>query len=283
VKYKTVGGGGVLYDEYYNASAGASVSAKIPQIATLSAGAAANRTVRVKYQIDQKLVSYIDDPDGFQACCMRAPDQCTGRYIGEFVSGIGAVYYGSGKSIGGKAAIDAPIPGIDTKIFPSLEMKDAQTWERSVTFPQPVYFGFKVYDNAFTGQLPDWKCDSTEIPRSSLGYYFVGVSNVVDTAQIARDEATQNARRQVVQFLGEQIATGSTSSVTSSTDLGTQLQSDTFVTTAASGLAKFVQVVRECPTQVPMPSGYSYSSKILAFVPNAAVGDATGVLLQQGR
>jgi hypothetical protein len=281
VKYKTVGGGGVLYDEYYNASTGASISAKIPQIATVSVGAQVDRTVRVKYQIDQKLVSYIDDPDGFQACCMRAPDQCTARYIGEFVSGVGAVYFGSGRSVGGKVGMDLAISGIDSKIFPSLEVKDARTWERSVVFPQPVYFGFKVYDNAFTGQLPDWTCESTEVPRSSLGYYFVGVSEVLDSAAQARDAAATNARRQVVQFLGEQVATGSTSTTASSTALGTRLQNDTFVTTAAAGLARFVQVVRECPTQVPLPSGYSYSSKVLAFVPNVAVGDATGVLLEQ--
>ncbi|MES2643496.1 MAG: hypothetical protein V4850_28690 [Myxococcota bacterium] len=284
VKYKTVGGGGVVYDEYYNASTTASLSAQIPEIATVAVGGGVGRTVRVKYQLDTKMVSYIDDPGAFEACCMRAPDQCSSRYIGEFLSGTGAVYFGSGRQIGADIGIDAVIPGLDTKVFPKLEVKDAQTWERSIAFTQPVYFAFKLYPNSFVGKLPDWSCDSTEVPRSSLGYYFVGVSNVQDTAQLARDEAAQNARKQVVQFLGEQVTTGAatvTSTSGSAAELGTQLASASFVTTAAEGLARYVQVVKECPAQVAMPTGYSHTSRVLGFVPEASVAEVTTLLVQQ--
>ena len=97
-------------------------------------------------------------------------------------------------------------------------------------------------------------------------------------------EAAQNARKQVVQFLGEQVTTGAatvTSTSGSAADLGTRLASASFVTTAAEGLARYVQVVKECPAQVAMPTGYSHTSRVLGFVPEASVAEVTTVLMQQ--
>ncbi len=275
IQYKSVGGGGVLYDELYNASSGASISAQIPQVATISAGASTGRTVRVKYTIDQKMISYIADPDKYAACCARAPDQCPAEYIGEFVSGTGAIYYTSGVEAGAKLKVDPP--GLNVEIFPKLEVKHGQSWSRGIVFQEPVYFGFKLYPNA--AGAPDWDCASESVPLSSLGYYFVGVSPVVADEAKARDDAMLNARKQVVQFVGEQVQSGEVTVQTQASSAPLQLQSQSWVEGAASGLASLVQNRKTCVEKLPMPTGYEYRARALAYVPNASVDAAAALLV----
>ncbi len=277
IQYKVVGGGGVTYDELYNASTGASISAQIPQAATVSVGGSIGRTVSVKYVIDQKMVGYIADPDKYAACCTRAPDQCPAEYIGEFISGTGAVYYQNGAQGGVKVSVDPP--GLDLKIFPKLEVKHGQSWSRSIVFQQPVYFGFKLYPNPNAG--PAWDCTSETVPQSSVGYYFVGVSPVGDDEAKARDDAMLNARKQVVQFIGEQLQTGEVtvqSQAGNNGFLASQLASESWVEGAASGIASLVQGRKTCVEQLPMPTGYQFRAKTLAYVPNASVETAAAVM-----
>lgn len=278
IVYKNVGGGGVTYDELYNASTGASLSLKIPQAGLkLGAGASVNNTVRVKYVIDQKMVSYIADPDKYAACCTRAPDQCPAEYIGEFVSGTGAVYYGNGADAGADLAFEPP--GLDVKVFPKLEVKHGQSWSRGIVFMQPVYFGFKLYPNPASG--PDWDCASESVPQSSVGYYFIGVSPVGDDEAKARDDAMFNARKQVVQFVGEQIQSGEVTVQSYGGALGalpSQLQSESWVQGAASGLASLVQNRKTCVEKLPMPAGYQYRARSLAYVPNGSIDAAAAVV-----
>jgi hypothetical protein len=229
----------------------------------------------VKYTIDQKMISYIADIDKYTACCTRAPDQCPAEYIGEFVSGVGAVYYASGLDAGARVKVDPP--GLNVDIFPKLEVKHGQSWSRGVVFPEPVYFGFKLYPNPATG--PDWDCASETVPMSSVGYYFVGVAPVVADEAQARDSAMLNARKQVVQFVGEQIQSGEVTVQGASTGAPLQLQSESWVEGAASGLASLVQNRKTCLEKLPMPTGYEYRARTLAYVPNASVDSAAALLV----
>lgn len=278
ITYKAVGGGGVTYDELYNASTSAGISAQIPSVGSVGVGASFGQTVRVKYTVDQKLISYIADPDKFAACCTRAPDQCPAEYIGEFISGAGAVYYTVGRDLG--ANLDIKPGGIDLDFLPKIEVKNGVSWNRGIVFPQPVYFGFKLYPNPHAG--PDWDCATETVPSSAQGYYFVGVSSVmIDEAQ-ARDDAMLNARKQVVQFIGEQIQSGEASVSSSGSDIGglaTNLASESWVQGAASGVASLVQTRKTCVEKLPMPTGYQYKAKALAYVPNASVDVAAAALV----
>ena len=146
IKPKVVDGGGVFYDELFNASLAAQLSAGISTIAEIGVSARDPSVLRVKYTLAQKMQSVIDDPAGFTSCCLQAPDQCTDRYIGEFLMGSGAVYVGAGVKVMNIVPVrDVPIPGLDSMVFPQLERSSNMTWFRGTAFPKPVYFAFKTY------------------------------------------------------------------------------------------------------------------------------------------
>lgn len=276
IQYKTVGGGDVAYDELYTASTGASISAQIPQVATISAGVSTGTTVRVSYRMTEKLVSFISDPDKYAACCARAPDQCPAEYIGEFVSGTGAVYYANGLDVGAKVKVEPSV--VKSELFPKLEVKHGQSWSRGIVFENPVFFGFKLYPNP--AKPPDWDCASESVPLSSLGYYFVGVSPQVGDEAKARDDAMFNARKRVVQFVGEQIMSGEVTVQGATSGAPMQLTSESWVEGAASGLATLVQNQKTCVEKIPMPNGYEYRARALAYVPNASVEAAAAKLAE---
>jgi hypothetical protein len=283
ISYRTVGGGGVQYDEYFNASTNVSASLGIPLLAATGFDAGADvgysggSVVRIRYTLTNKMVATIDDPEAFAECCEEGPGRCTGLYLGEFLEGSGELFHYTGTGTGVRAGAGAK--GVEL----GVEVKDGVAWSRAVTFPNPVYFAFKT-TTAHIEPLPEpcgpW---TDQIPRHAHGMYFVGLSEIVDSERIARDQSMRDARAQVIRHVGEAISTGaieirSTSGAIG--DLGSRLNQEEFVEAAAEGVAEFVKDRAWCVEEHPTPGGTRYSAKVLAFLPDKEEEAAAGVLRQ---
>lgn len=269
IEYTKIPGGGVIYDEVFNASAEAAARVGVPLVASASVGGSSSQIVRVRYELTDKLVGDIKDPAAFEACCKRAPDQCTDRFIGEFIAGKGSVFYSSSRGAGGKGSGTTPAGASG-----GADFRWGVEWQRSIEFPNPVYFAFKTTRNQWTGEgiaggCGDW---TTTIPRSSQGRYFVGVSRPMATESDARDGALVNGRQQVVRYIAEGIQTGSLSvSVTEglSNALQTRVDDARVVETASSGVARLVGDEAWCVEPQATPGGNQYVARALLFLPRA--------------
>jgi hypothetical protein len=284
IEYRKVSGGGVIYDEMFNASTEAALRVGVPLVANATIGASASQIVRVRYELTEKLVGDIKDPAAFEACCKQAPDQCTDRFIGEFISGKGAVFYASGHSAGVKGSGVTP-----SGVSGDIDFKNGVAWQRSVEFPNPVYFAFKTTRNQWSGEGVAGGCGpwTQAPPRSSQGRYFVGVSMPMPTEAEARDGALVSGRQQVVRYIAEGVQTGTLSvRVTEglSNALATKVDQAQVVETASSGVARLVGDEAWCVEPTATPGGNVYVARALMFLPKAqeqaaiqALASAAGV------
>ena len=277
IDVEIVDGGGVAYTEVYNASAEVSARFGLPPIMA-EAGGSAQRAFVASYTVDKKMRHIIKDAAAFEACCMENPDQCTERFIGEFTSGTGSLFWTEGKSA--KVDFQLPTGGIPADIDGYMGMD----WTKAIDFPNPVYFAFKTTDNAAkplgTGECSsvDW---DTAPPRTSAGQYFVGVSKRWDSESGARDEAMTQAKVQAVKWLAEQITTGSITSERASGTGGsvtTALEKESTLETAASAMASFVKDHAWCTDHQKTPDGTSYLMKVAAFLPASEYAKAADEL-----
>lgn len=273
IGHKVVGGGGVTYNEYFHASSSASASLGIPPAFRASAGAGQTTVVWVSYTLTNKMQYVIDDAAGFEACCKKAPDQCTGLYVGEFLEGTGRISY----SVGTDAELAAQ--GMSPAAIGGVEMRDGRYWKSSIEFPNPVYFAFKTTDNVHGGGaaavgLSSGACTETDWddvpPQSSQGQYFIGVSQQYDSEQAARTDGLRDAKAQAVRWLAEAIDTGTlktTSAAGTGAGLTSQIEEQAVLETAASGVAKFVKDHAWCTNHVSTIEGPQYMMKVAAFLP----------------
>ena len=266
ITYKAIGGGGVVYDELFNASSEAALHIGVPLTANLNASGGRTAVVRVRYELTDKMVAVLDDPAAFEACCKAAPDQCTTEYIGEFLAGKGSVYYEVSQGAGGDAS------GMTPQGTGDIEIKSGVAWKRSVEFPNPVYFAFKTTKNQWAPDGAAAGCgDWTQgPPKSSQGKYFVGISPPTATEADARDAALLSGRQQVVRYVAETVDTGTVQvqSTTGATDaLSTTIQRDTVLQSASSGVAKLVKDESWCVEPEATPGGQIYVAKVLLFLP----------------
>ena len=268
--------GEVFYDEFFNATNAASLTAGLQKIISIGASVSNSKTVRVRYTLTKKMIARITDPAAYDACCKAAPDQCTKRYIGEYLMGTGATYIGAEKARGMKAGIKAGIgiPGLDVNIFPELEVTNEQAWYRGTTFTKPVYFAFKLTDRLTGGDLSsicstDWEA---QVPRTSEGQWFVAKSGRTDSEATARKVAMQTAREQVVNYLGEQITTGSVkveSLGASGGAVQTSLSQEDVVQRASSGIASLVKDQCWKDRKEAAADRDYYSASVLVLLPAA--------------
>jgi hypothetical protein len=284
---KVVGGGGVQYDEYFQASTSAAARLSIPPALRAAAGTGQSTLVRVRYTLTNKMQYEIADASGFEACCKAAPGQCTDLYIGEFLEGRdGQIFY----SVGTESELVAQ--GISPAAVGGLEMKDGRYWRSSLAFPNPVYFAFKTTDNIHIGGssgvgLTSGACtelDWDDIPpQSSQGQYFVGVSQPYDSEQAAREDAMLNARKQAVEWLATALETGTvktSSAAGSGAGLKSAISEEKVLEAAAGGVASFVKDQAWCTNHKQSIDGPSYMMKAAAFLPaseyTAAAEEALG-------
>ncbi len=283
IGYRSVGGGNVQYDELFEASTQAAIKVGMPDVLGVGLGASGGRVVRIQYQLAQKMVAEIEDPAAFEACCQAAPDQCTSRYVAEFFEGTGAVYYALG--VEGSVEVSTVAEGI----VGGIDVGHGMAWARSIEFPEPVYFAMKTAPNPYTGASPvepgcgDWV---DQPPRSSLGQYFVGLSDPLPSERAAREAALLDARLQVVRWVEQSLESASSSSTSTSGELGdlsVQLQQQGAVEAASGGVASYVKDQNWCVKALPTPAGYTHVAYVLAFLPGDQAEEAEEAVLRAVR
>ncbi len=205
VTSRFVDGGGVRYAEMFQVSAEASARIGLPVVGSAEAAGGGARTARVEYTLTGKLVSEVADPVAFAECCKTSPDQCSDRYIGEFLQGTGAVLHEARS--GGSGALSATSPA--SGAAGDVAVSASSQWTRAVEFPNPVYFAFKVTQTPYTQQAvstcPAWV---TAPPSTTDGVMVVGQSREVKSEAAARSGAMANAQTQIWQTTGGSAADG---------------------------------------------------------------------------
>ena len=275
-----IDGGGVVYDETFTASQAAALRIGVPGVAGGSAEAQRGAVVRVRYALTEKMVAHPSDPAAFEDCCKAAPDQCTERYVGEFLAGTGAVYYEVTESAGVEAQ------GVAAAAAGDVELRHGTAWKRAIEFPNPVYFAFKTTENRFApvaqGGCGPW----TEAPpRSTQGQYFVGISPPVDTESEARDLALTSGRSQAVRYVAESVEAGRITTTSTVGEIGAltgALDSEARVVTAAAGIASLVKDESWCIAPEPTPDGNRYIAKVLMLLPRADEPVAAEAVIEAG-
>ncbi len=189
ISTRFVEGGGVKYSEYLATSSEVSARLGVPLIASAKGGGGSSGLVRVEYTLTGKLIAEVDDPVAFNRCCTQRPDQCTTRYIGEFLQGTGAVYHVADRGARGKGG------GATPEVSGDLAFDHGVHWERAVEFPNPVYFAFKTagttHEQPTGTTCTDWNAELPEVPGRA---YVVGVTrNPAKTESAARNRALINA------------------------------------------------------------------------------------------
>ncbi|MCB9777635.1 MAG: DUF4476 domain-containing protein [Alphaproteobacteria bacterium] len=199
IRHRFIDAGGVRYNELLNVSTEASARLGIPIVASGQASGSRSRVARVQYTLTGKMVAEIADPEAFASCCKQQPDQCTDRYVGEFLQGTGAIYHEAAQQL------DASGQGLDPSSGTNGEasFSHGTTWQRAAEFDQPVYFAFKVTPTPYTqgavSTCPSW-VDAP--PPADGGIYVVGRSPDAKTEQAARNKALNNASMQALRAAG---------------------------------------------------------------------------------
>ena len=278
INYKMVGGGGVEYDEYFNASTAVAANFGIPllnnQFSKLGATVSydGGSIVRVRYTLTNKMVADIDDPAGLAECCTEDPNQCADIYISEFMEGTGEILNVSGSGTGVNAGVGAKGAQL------GVEVKDGLTWQRAINFSNPVFFAFKTSPVPPITQLASmgWpECGSwtTSVPKSRKGTYFIGMSEMVLSERVARDEALRHGQLQAIQFLnveGYQQADESRSTQGEVQDLTSTLDENQTASVASEGVVKHLASEAWCVEKIQQPEETRYTAKVLVFFPEEA-------------
>jgi hypothetical protein len=197
-----IDGGGVRYAENVQATTEVGARLGFPAVVNAKGGGSGAQSFKVEYTLTGKLVSEIADPEGFAACCKATPDQCSDRFIGEFLQGTGAVYSASSRSVdvGVEAAHPASGLGGDTTV------KNSSAYTKAVEFPNPVYFAFKVTQTPYTLQASSCPAWVRTPPSTTDGLMIVGQSKAVKSEDAARKGALSDAQKQMWQATGATAA-----------------------------------------------------------------------------
>ena len=272
VTYKKVRAGGHR-EELLQASTSVGASVGYKDYVKVGGGYKGGVSVRVEYDLQEKMVPVLTDPDGFHRCCEAAPDQCGQRYLGEFISGTGKVFQAVGREIDVKTKIPT-LKGVDADIA----YKDGVAWKRLTSF-ENMYFAFRPA-LAQLGQGQDYSAichEGFQLPTSLDGQFFVGTSQPARSEQMALNDALLNGRRQAVNFLGQWLQ----QSVTKHQDaLAGHLQNDDVIRAASEGIASYVKDRFQCPVgRIVTPDGPLYTHRVLVFFPEASKAEASQKLL----
>ena len=188
ITHRFVEGGGVRYNEILNVSTNVGARLGVPMIGSAKGNYGSTGVVRVQYELTGKMLSEVLEPEKFRQCCIDYPDQCTRRYIGEFLQGKGVVFteYTQGVNAGGNA-VD-PGSGVEGEV----SFSHGKNWRRGIEFPNPVYFAFKINQTPY-GELKQCAGWMSKVPQSDKGQYFVGISTFHEDESKARKDAQKKA------------------------------------------------------------------------------------------
>lgn len=199
ISWKFIDGGGVKMTEVLNASTAVSARLGVPLIARGKGSVSSTQVARVSYTLTGKMVSTIDDPSAFAACCKSQPDQCSDRIVGEFLQGTGSVYFEASR----EASLQAEGRDPSSMAGGDVAFSHGAAWQRAAEFPNPVYFAFKVTPTPYTQQAVS-TCEGwvESPPPAEGGLHVVGHSKPVKTEQAARRRAMNGAQNQAGRATG---------------------------------------------------------------------------------
>ena len=193
-----VQGGGVRYAESFQASTQVGARLGVPTVVDAKGAGGGSRSVRVEYTLTGKLIAEVSDPEAFAACCKATPDQCSDRFVGEFIQGTGAVYTEAARTV--EAGVTAAPPA--AKVGGEVTVAHDSAWTKAVEFPNPVYFAFKVTQTPYTTQVSSCPAWVNAPPTTTDGMVLVGRSKAVKDDADARKAALKDAQRQLWQAIG---------------------------------------------------------------------------------
>lgn len=193
-----VDGGGVKLSETFQASTEVSARLGVPTVGTAGGTGSGSQSFRVEYTLTGKLIAEVSDPEAFAACCKATPDQCSDRFIGEFLQGTGTVYNAATRNIAVDAKVAAPSSGAGGE----GAFKNAQDWQKAVEFPNPVFFAFKVTKTPYNLQATSCPAWVRTPPTTTDGLVIVGTSKESKSEAAARKAALSDAQRQLSMSTG---------------------------------------------------------------------------------
>lgn len=208
VSWKEVDAGGVKTTDLFTASAGTAFKLGVPPLVGVEGGADRSATLLVQYTATRKWQAVVDDPGGFATCCATYPDQCRGRYVGEFLGGTGRIYaeVQSGAAGRGGAAGNG--------VAGELMAYGGRQWAYAAEFPNEVAFAFKLKDAPVsTGAsfvepicASDWM---STVPNDPRGHWERAVSDVMPDVAGAQQSAWDRAAVQMAKWCGVEVSAAS--------------------------------------------------------------------------
>lgn len=252
VSHRFIDAGGVMVTENMNASTQVAARLGLPMVASVDGAGGRTADVRVQYTLTGKMVAEIEDPAAFDQCCKQRPDQCTDRFIGEFLQGTGTVYRAASRS----AEVDASGRDPNSGVQGGVSVDHDERWTQAVEFPNPVYFAFKVThtpNKRVASSCGTW----VDSPPSEPGYvFFGGQSRPVRNERSARQQATRRAQMKAMMAVAEPP------SLDEEEDAETDAHNE-----AAQKWAFGMQVVESCVERVPGSRGVRYVGRVLGKLP----------------
>jgi len=131
-----------------------------------------------------------------EACCLRSPDKCTDRYIAEYWRGTGALH----KMSSSDSALKSSLKALDK--LGKIDFSNTKGWSSASTWSDPMYFAYRVERL----QLPSCEAYMNDLGEVKGKVLFTGVSQRVPSEQEARKDARDDARQQVVRYIGEEFS-----------------------------------------------------------------------------
>lgn len=187
-----------------------------------------------------------------EECCLRTPEACKDRYISEFWKGTGGIH----RMTSSTSSIKATVKQIDKA--GSLNFGQSKGWSMAEKWDQSMFFAYRV--QGF--QIP--KCESymNNLPEAQGKILFTGVSERLGSESRARENARLDARKQVVQYLGEELKV-----------VGSDALS------IAEGVLSGVKDGLTCMDGVTeSPSGPQYLARVRMYVDRSAVDAAMATM-----
>ena len=257
VSYKMTSGGNVTYDELVEVSSSVAARFNLPLIGGGGVSNEVGKKTRVRYTLTGKLQAEITDPAAFAACCTERPDQCTDRFVGEFLQGTGEVFRVVDQNTEAGVDIKTPQGG------GAASMALGHHWEQSIQFDEPIYFAFKLTETPYrrVGTTCGSWVDSP--PQFPGGTTVVGVSkNPMSTEKAAKKKALSDAR-------GQALKAGA--GMAPNTDLNKVAN---LVGLGKSGLRRKMDQVTSLKIEarewcVEQDKTGGYTARVLAFAPDA--------------
>lgn len=242
-------------EELWRVKSGIGASLGLPSFGVQIGGGSISMA-GLSYEITEKLI--VDGGlEELEACCLRSPEKCTDRYISEYWVGTGSLH----KLSSSNGAIKTSLKQLDK--LGKIDFGATKGWTTASSWGEPMYFAYRT--SAF--QPPSCESYMNDLPEEEDRVLFTGVSEQLLSEQKARRSAQEDARQQVVRYLGEEF----------------RIEGDE-VYTRAEALLSGVKDALTCIDTRDTPEGPGYLARVRMYVDAAALDEAmAGVESRSGR